>query len=241
MSHSCSRPRPCSGEHIMPRITEYQSPVSGLFPHRHPDRCRTGPQVINRPASGLRLSPPRPEARARAFLRGWYLTLPGLATAWLGFRAGGFFPGQVGLVALTLALVLVGRITLARRPFEGWSPALALASGALAGLAVWTLASALWSDAPARALAEFDRTLLYGLGSGADRQRGGPRRRSVHGAALDRCSVRRDRPRRAAHPPAAGHVPDLEPASCPSGSRSRSPTGTRWASPARSARCWRCT
>ena len=64
---------------------------------------------------------------------------------------------------MTLALVLVGRITLARRPFEGWSPALALVSGALAGLAVWTLASAVWSDAPARALAEFDRTLLYGL------------------------------------------------------------------------------
>ena len=55
------------------------------------------------------------------------------------------------------------RITLAQRPFEGWSPALALASGALAGLAVWTLASALWSDAPARALSEFDRTLLYAL------------------------------------------------------------------------------
>jgi hypothetical protein len=52
---------------------------------------------------------------------------------------------------------------LARRPFEGWSPALALASGALGLLAVWTLASAIWSEAPARALAEFDRTLLYAL------------------------------------------------------------------------------
>jgi len=102
-------------------------------------------------------------ARARAFLGVWHVTLPAVATAWLGFRAGGFFPGQVGVVGLTLALVLVGRITLARRPFEGWSSALALGSGALAGLAVWALASAVWSDAPARALAEFDRTLLYGL------------------------------------------------------------------------------
>ena len=109
------------------------------------------------------MSPPRPLARARAFVGAWHLTLPGLATAWLGFRAGGFFPGQVGLVGLTLALVLVGRITLASKPFEGWSSAVALGSGALAGLAVWTLASAVWSDAPARALAEFDRTLLYGL------------------------------------------------------------------------------
>jgi hypothetical protein len=60
-------------------------------------------------------------------------------------------------------LVLVGRITVAERPFEGFSPALALAFGALAGLGVWILASAFWSDAPARALSEFDRTLLYAL------------------------------------------------------------------------------
>ena len=64
---------------------------------------------------------------------------------------------------MTLALALVVRITVAERPFEGFSPALALAFGALTGLAVWTLASALWSNAPARALAEFDRTLLYAL------------------------------------------------------------------------------
>jgi O-antigen ligase len=69
----------------------------------------------------------------------------------------------VGFVALAFALALVVRITVAERPFEGFSPALALASGALGGLAVWTLASASWSDAPARALSEFDRTLLYGL------------------------------------------------------------------------------
>jgi hypothetical protein len=109
------------------------------------------------------LSSLRSAAGARDVLRGWWLTLPGLATAWLGFRAGGFFAGQVGLVALTFALILVGRLTLARRPFEGWSAPLALASGALACLAVWTLLSALWSDAPARALTEFDRTLLYAL------------------------------------------------------------------------------
>src|SRR4051795_301411 len=102
-------------------------------------------------------------ARARDALHGIRLTLPGVVTAWLGFRAGGFFPGQVGLVATVLALLLVLRITVAQRPFEGWSPALALGSGALAGLAVWTLASSAWSDAPARALSEFDRTLLYGL------------------------------------------------------------------------------
>jgi hypothetical protein len=69
----------------------------------------------------------------------------------------------VGVVALVLALLLVGRITLARAPFAGFGPALALASGALAAFAVWILASAAWSHAPARALSEFDRALLYGL------------------------------------------------------------------------------
>src|SRR4051794_638857 len=91
------------------------------------------------------------------------LTLPGVITAWLAFRAGGFFPGQVGLVATVLALALVLRITVAPRPFAGWSPALALGSGALASFSVWILLSALWSDAPARALSEFDRALLYTL------------------------------------------------------------------------------
>jgi len=40
---------------------------------------------------------------------------------------------------------------------------LAVASGALALLGTWTLISATWSDAPVRALTEFDRTLLYAL------------------------------------------------------------------------------
>jgi hypothetical protein len=109
------------------------------------------------------LNTPRLAAQAGAVISNARLTLPGLITAWLGFRAGGFFQGQVGLVGSVLALALVLRITLAARPFEGVSPALALAFGALAGLAVWTLASATWSHAPARALSEFDRTLLYGL------------------------------------------------------------------------------
>ena len=89
------------------------------------------------------------------------LTLPALAVLWLGFHAGGFFPGQVGLVALTFAVALVLRITLAERPFGGWTPALGLASGALAAFAAWILISVAWSHAPARALSEFDRSLLY--------------------------------------------------------------------------------
>jgi O-Antigen ligase len=91
------------------------------------------------------------------------LTLPALATAWLGFRSGGFFAGPVAVTALTLALLLVLRITVAREPFGGWSLALGLGSGALACLAVLILVSAAWSHAPARSIVEFDRALLYAL------------------------------------------------------------------------------
>ena len=62
-----------------------------------------------------------------------------------------------------MALLLVGRITLGDRPFSGWSPALAVATGALALLAAWTLLSAGWSGAPSRAMIEFDRALAYVL------------------------------------------------------------------------------
>jgi hypothetical protein len=109
----------------------------------------------------LRLRPKLPGSRGRGILRGWWLTLPGLATAYLGFHAGGFFPDTVAVLALVYSSTLVLRTTLARRPFGGWSPALALASGALACFGVWILASAAWSHAPARAITEFDRTLLY--------------------------------------------------------------------------------
>ena len=52
-------------------------------------------------------------------------------------------------------------MTLAADPFEGvsrWGP---VAAGALALFALWQLLSWQWSDAPGRALLEFDRTLLY--------------------------------------------------------------------------------
>jgi len=96
----------------------------------------------------------------------WQLLLPAALTLGLAFRAGGFFYGTTALLAVVLAILLVGRVTLARDPFAGWSPALAVAAGALALLATWTLLSAAWSDAPFRALSEFDRTLAYTLGLG---------------------------------------------------------------------------
>jgi len=62
-------------------------------------------------------------------------------------------------VALVVLLVL--HVTLAERPFAGLSLLFLIGAVALGLLALWTLISAWWSDAPARALLEYDRALLY--------------------------------------------------------------------------------
>ena len=105
---------------------------------------------------------------------------------WLGFSAGGFFAGTTGLAAVIMGVAALVWLTVARRPFAGLTGPLALLLAALAALAAWTLLSASWSDAAARAVYEFDRTLLYlfaafafGLALRAD----GDRRRLLWGLA----------------------------------------------------------
>ena len=90
-----------------------------------------------------------------------FLLLPGAVTMFMAFRAGGFFPDTSAIVAIVLLLVLIGHVTLARAPFAGLSLPLVAAAGLLGLLALWTLLSQSWSDSPARALVEFDRTLVY--------------------------------------------------------------------------------
>ncbi len=80
---------------------------------------------------------------------------------WLGFNAGGFFPGTVGYAAIGTGLVLLAWLTTAERPFAFASAPLALAVGALTLFAIWTLVSADWSSATSRSLIEFDRALFY--------------------------------------------------------------------------------
>jgi hypothetical protein len=92
-----------------------------------------------------------------------YLPLAGALTALFAFRAGGFFPTITGVAAIAVALLLLLRVTLAAEPFAGWTGAAAAAALPAACFAGWTLVSALWSDAPARAIVEFDRALLYVL------------------------------------------------------------------------------
>ncbi len=84
-------------------------------------------------------------------------------TVYLGFNAGGFFPGATANAAIAVCLLLVLAIMLVSRPFESFTPALLVPLGLLALFAAWTLASALWSGASGRALLEFDRALLYVL------------------------------------------------------------------------------
>ncbi|MEA2143188.1 MAG: hypothetical protein QOI64_1618 [Solirubrobacteraceae bacterium] len=109
--------------------------------------------------------------------------LPALGLAavivYLSFQAGGFFAGTVALVAAAMGLALALHVVLAQRPFAAVSPAFAVGAIALGLLAVWTLVSSAWSHAPARAIVEHDRVLLYLLafvvfglvGRGRDRLR----------------------------------------------------------------------
>ena len=87
--------------------------------------------------------------------------LPGALTIYLGFDGGGYFPPATGVAVVALSIALVLRLTLADRPLEGLGLGAALVAAALALFAVWSLVSSAWSDAPARAVAEFDRSLLY--------------------------------------------------------------------------------
>jgi O-antigen ligase len=108
--------------------------------------------------------PPRDgRGRLEAAARQLHLALPGVLTAFLAFRAGGFFADVTALVVLVLAVALLLRITVAVEPFAGWSRAAAVAVAAAAGFASWTLISAVWSDAAGGALIEFNRALLYTL------------------------------------------------------------------------------
>jgi O-antigen ligase len=103
------------------------------------------------------------ERRETLELCGWVglVALAPAAVVYLSFNAGGYFPSATGLVAVVLAQALVLRTTLAARPFEGFSRALAVPLAALALYAAWQLTSATWSHDTARTLDSFDRTLLY--------------------------------------------------------------------------------
>jgi O-antigen ligase len=85
----------------------------------------------------------------------------GALVVYLAFNAAGYFPNTQGLVALLLLVGLAAWVAFVEDPFAGISPLLALAAGALAAFAIWTLLSGGWSEAGSRAALEFNRALLY--------------------------------------------------------------------------------
>jgi hypothetical protein len=89
------------------------------------------------------------------------MLLPGALIVFMGFNAGGYFPGTPAVVALVLTQILLVRILQARHPFEGLAPITLAAIAALGLYAALTLASALWSHSIGRAVIEFDRVWLY--------------------------------------------------------------------------------
>ena len=110
----------------------------------------------------LRAAPGSLDARvAQTASAGALMALPGLLTVYFAFNAGGFFPETPAFVAIVLILVLVVRVTTADDPLGGFGWLLAVAAGALGLLCVWIVLSGGWSDAPARALVEFDRAFAY--------------------------------------------------------------------------------
>ena len=81
--------------------------------------------------------------------------------AYLSFNTGGFFVDGPAVAALVAFVAMLLRLAVAEHPFEGFGLASGLTIGALALFAAWVLVSSAWSDAPGRALLEFDRVLLY--------------------------------------------------------------------------------
>jgi O-antigen ligase len=90
--------------------------------------------------------------------------LPGGLVVYFSFTAGGYFPASTGVAAAFLAVILGLRVALARDlGVTLRNPPFLIAASAMGLFASWTLISQLWSDAPARAMIEFDRALLYAL------------------------------------------------------------------------------
>jgi len=89
------------------------------------------------------------------------LFAPGTALILLALHNGGFFPIATAVTAIATLAILLLWATLMPHPGAGFSRGAAIAAGALAAFAAWTLASSQWSDAPARAILEYDRVLLY--------------------------------------------------------------------------------
>lgn len=119
------------------------------------DESEIGPP--SDPSSGsLRPTAPGSVTRAAALS-----VLPAALILYLAFSNGGYFPAATAWVAAALAALLAVRLLTVPDALTSFGWAFRVVAGSLALLALWTVASAAWSGAPARAVTEFDRTILY--------------------------------------------------------------------------------
>ncbi|MCW3008763.1 MAG: O-antigen polymerase [Solirubrobacterales bacterium] len=108
-------------------------------------------------------APPEPPSAGESWA---VLLVPaalGIAIVALAFSGGGFFAGATGVGEAVAAAALAAWIVLVPRPLAAISPTLGIAIAALGAFSLWVLVSSRWSHAPARALLEGDRALLYTL------------------------------------------------------------------------------
>ncbi|MGH3136680.1 MAG: O-antigen ligase family protein, partial [Gaiellaceae bacterium] len=88
-----------------------------------------------------------------------------LTVVTLAFASGGYPPADHGVLILVFALVVLVVVFVAEEvPFDRRSLALV---GGLAGLAIWSLVSVVWSPAPAWPVLEAERGLLYTVAAAA--------------------------------------------------------------------------
>src|SRR3954470_7666650 len=85
--------------------------------------------------------------------------LAALVPALLAFRSGGYFPSEWGLVLLAFVLAGVVVVLVAGQTWRGRLD-LALVR-ALGALALWSLASILWSPGPDAPVLSTERILVY--------------------------------------------------------------------------------
>ncbi|HEV2813916.1 MAG TPA: O-antigen ligase family protein [Solirubrobacteraceae bacterium] len=122
-----------------------------------PDAASTAPApAAPAPAD----APSRPDALART-AHAALLALPGALTLYLALDAGGYFPDSVALALVVALQAVAARVLLADAPAAGFGRFVMVPVVALGVLTVLAVASQAWSDAPARALLEGQRALLY--------------------------------------------------------------------------------
>jgi hypothetical protein len=105
--------------------------------------------------------PQSPESRTDRLATGATTLLPIPLLVYLGMKGGGYPAGITGVAATLLACLIILRAVVAPRTFRRPSGLALLAGAGLLVMAAWALLSAAWSHSAARAIAEFDRTVLY--------------------------------------------------------------------------------